>query len=228
MQYDSYSRIVLSQTKAIAKLLRQYADIEMAENPSFASIKLLSNEDIERALTNPQNSIPLAMHGLAEFIKARTELQDTRDELSFLLTEASTRELDEKIRQELAEVVKDLMQVEQTIHELYQKLFEFIDEQDQEWQKFRQNTLENIAAQLIANNIPLTDFEKSELHNAENWFSVIKRYRELSLPFPSFINIDRPNRVSYFQLKTYLAIHSSLNRRMLSSTENEIKKIWPK
>src|SRR5262249_24796224 len=116
-----------------------------------------------------------------------------------------------------SELVKELPNIDSKFNELNHQ-------QDSSWENFRKTLLEKIKQSLMEKDLSLTDLEIKELESLENMAEIIKRFKTQSLEIPSYIDIKNPNYQTYFELKTYLAIHAALSRRMLPHSPEDIEK----
>lgn len=248
--YSTYARAVLSYSESLAELIIKYS-IPPAETrrtgESAAKWKLLTLKQIHEALLNPQSSLHMAIQSYALQLKIYKEIFDTQADTREQATQIETalknlrekyaradanqqrefmkaiQELENRykmvasLQKNLAELVKELPNIDTQFNELNRH-------QDINWENFRKTLLEKIKQGLTEKDLSLTDLEINELESLENMAEIIKRFKTQSLEIPSFIDIQHPNYQTYFELKTYLAIHASLSRRMLPHSPEDIEK----
>ncbi len=249
--YSTYARVVLSNSESISSLIRKYslAPSETRQaSLGITQLALLTLKQIHEALLNPQNSIKPSIAAYAEVVKAHREIivaqQQAYGEL--LLIEENLKLLREKYDQadkhqqkeltkainKLEDLYKNLSTIQLNLAQLETELYNFesriatlTTECDQDWDTYRQKFLEEVASNIEKGDVPLTDLEKAELLTQDIWIELIRRFKDLGIEIPPYIEVNNPNFKTYFQLKTYLAIHASLSRRMLPHSAEDIKKI---
>lgn len=248
--YSTYARAILSELRALAKLIRKYSLASKKAGMSDSAIEgLLSIREIQEALFNPQNALKPNMSAYAAVIKAHRDVVNAQDQAA--LQRSMTQEAIRKMRDKLAAATMDLQKQEITaaLHKLEasfkaivtaqqqlgdiekqmdafeKKVADLAAKHDKEWETYRAHYLKNLVDELRDADIDLTDMEKKELQTQEAWPEILERFQVLNLAVPDFLHVDAPNFTTYFHLKAYLAVHASLNRRMLPATPVDIAKI---
>lgn len=248
-QLTTYARSILSDLPNLASLILKYSDRSSKRKPISGIGSLLTQSQIDRALENPQNSLVLAMNAQAftltmkhELMHARTQAEAQRRLINESLEKVKKREekaLDqsqkehlEELREELNELLKNIRSkisgisaLEKTIDPLTQNIENICIKQDQNWEQYRSKTLEKIAAGLELAGIALNEFEQKDLRNQESWTEILNRFKTSNLEVPKSIHIEKPNNLTYFQLKGFLAIHSAMARQMQLIKAEDILKI---
>jgi hypothetical protein len=249
--YTTYARVFLSNARYLAELIRRYASPipESRRTGDFAISKfsVLTQQEIDDALINPQSSLHEDIKTYANLLKVQRELlfaeQNIREHIAHI--EGGMKQLQQKItrvdraqQQQIDRILSLLIESNQTLTQiqakftaiskqlqtLLEKLTHYAEDHDKIWQDYRSNFLPQIVASLKESGMPLTELEENELLEADSMASVIKRFQTLSLTIPKSIPLEDPDFATYFELKTYLAMQASLNRRMISNPDEEIAK----
>ena len=247
--YSTYARTVLSNSASIASLIRKYSTAKGQELPEtnehLGKFSLLSMEQIEQALLNPQNSIKGKITLFAEIMKMYRYIIDLQQEShkQLLVIEAGIKDIRDKYtkadkanKEKLAEAVrkleveyrkiaklqKDLEEQETELGKFQQKLNDMTLKHDQEWDEYREKYLKILTEYLKEKGISLTELEQNEIKTQDVWTEVIKRFDIQEIKVPDYINITIPDYITYFELKAYLAMHASLGRRMLPNSSEDI------
>jgi molecular chaperone GrpE (heat shock protein) len=251
-QLTTYARSILSDLPKLASLILKYSDRSNKRKPISGIGSLLTQSQIDRALENPQNSMVLAMNAQAfnltmkhELMHARTQAEAQRRLINESLEKIKKREekaIDqsqkehlEGLKEELNELLKNIRSniggistLEKTIDPLTQTIENICSKQDQDWEQFRSKILEKLATKLEMAGVTLNEFEQKDLRNQETWTELLNRFKNSNLEVPKSIHIEKPNNLTYFQLKGFLAVHSAMARQMqLIKTEDILKILKP-
>lgn len=249
--YSTYARTVLSYSESLAFLIRKYslapAETRRVGEYAVAHWTLLTEMQIDEALLNPQNSIHLGikvygtqLKNFKKHLDMDLQIQEQMQLIEVALKDSRERyaKSDPQLQNEHLEIIqnleaeyKKLAAVKQEVNELLKELprsrtqlNEENYQKDEEWENFRKGILKKITQSLLEHGMPLTEHEKMTLELPESMTEVLKRFKVLHLEIPSYISIKEPDFYTYFELKTYLAIHASLGRRMLPHTAEDIQK----
>lgn len=246
--YSTYARAVISSLKSLANLIRKYS-MPHRDSPesSFPFANLLTLKQIEEALLNPQSTLKPSMAAFATLLKlhrdvistiaqaanqkkliqeAIKKLRDTASEAQEPQKEEiyeSLKNLEESFK-EVAATHQHLLTLEPQLDAFKNKITELTTEHDQTWEVYRMQNLNEIAQDLAAGGVELSETEQQELLTQETWPEILLRFQTLGLQIPTYLNLDKPNFTTYFKLKAYLAAHSSLSRRMLPHKPEDIIK----
>jgi len=111
--YSTYARAILSELRALAKLIRKYSLSSKKKSTADSAIAgLLSIREIEEALFNPQNAIKPNMSAYATVIKSHRDIVNAQDEVT--VQRSLTQEAIRKMRDKLATATMDLQKKEIT------------------------------------------------------------------------------------------------------------------
>ncbi len=251
--YSTYARTIISELTELAVLIRKYstaAKENVAEGVFFPNI--LSLEQIEEALLNPQNSIKPSLVAYATIIKSRRHihnlqlssrtqrdlLQEGIKKLQIKLDESTKEtekaEISEAITEmensykQLVTAYQELMRFGVKIIELERRVIALIKQYDQEWERYRSFYLQELVTQIERLGVSLSELEKQELLVDDTWAEIISRFTLANTEIPDALNLEQPKFTTYFKLKAYWAINASLSRRMLPSQPENILKLLKK
>lgn len=251
--YSTHARVVLSNSETLSNYIRKYsltpAEARAAAgSDDLSSLILLTSKQIDEAIHNPQNSLKVCIQSYVTIIATHRHIitvqhQAYQQQLAIEQGIQAIRERYPKVDpsqketlvqamktleqyyKEIAAMHKQLSEFENKLLSYEQQLSEMIEQIDIEWDDYRSKFLEELIQNLIASDIPLTELEQTELKTQDAWAAILKRFKDLSLPVPSYIKLDKPNFQTYFELKSFLAIHASLGRRMLPHSAEDIAKL---
>ncbi len=250
--YSTYARAILSDLKSLADLIRKYSLPSKEKTKSaFQFSSLLTLQQIEEALLNPQSTIKPTMVAFANLLKLHLEVleaieqsqkqrkatQDTIQALRDQFTEVADAEKEELLEsltaleeshKLISQTHAHLVALEPQIRGFKKQVVELTQVHDQAWEDYRRHHLSEIADDLAASGVELSEIEKKELLDQETWPEIIRRFQTLGLPIPAYLKLDKPNFTTYFKLKAYLTTHASLSRRMLPHKPDDIVKILKK
>jgi hypothetical protein len=248
VEYSTYSRTVLADLKSLSELIRKYSATQQTialKVPPGSPLKL---EQIQNSLLNPQNALKPSMAAFAtllkleqDIIKSQESIQTQREEMRESIREMREKHVmaqDEKEKTALMEASKEMETLLQKTGDIYQSLaraqsgldahYKKVDElalkHDKEWHEYRTFYLQQTLDDILATDIELTESEQKTLLHEDTWPQLILDFDSLNIEIPDYLNIDSPNFETYFRLKAYIAIHSSLSRRMLPHKAQDILK----
>lgn len=251
-EFLTYAQCVLSQLDSVARLVRKYSLTSAQKRKQFSEREgrtALNLRQIKDALANPQNPIEDSVHAFAFAIQLRRGVADELAQIEYQrikmtsmasqlrnkypeLTELSQKKLCAESIRDLEQTVRNLSihsrklsEIQARIKKIEDRIAELSTQFDIKWGEFRAEHLSALATQLEASNIPLSELEKQELADQETWPELLKRFETTGLSLPPKFDIEKTDMTTYFVLKTYLAVHASLGRRMLPNTIEEIKKL---
>lgn len=233
------TRILLTEWKALAKVIVAHSmaakdkpitsfadlenfDIENLENLTLATTDeiphILSEKQINTALQGPFGAaIKQKMAAYAIIARLRLELHLNKEEIfkGKRLTLPPEQQIPEKKLLKLS-----FSQIDETQTNLDQ----ITEQHDQEWQNFLQRWNEQLLAFLNKSTMPLTEREIKEFKDEDIATELLPRFSDVGLTLPKK-NYAHMSFSDYLQLKAQLTVQSSLSRRHLSHTNNDIEQV---
>lgn len=249
VQYATYSRAILSELKDLADLIRKYSNATKEKDNALSITPiLLSTEQINLALSNPQNAIKPGIVAHAILIKLHRDIIANLEQADIQrrLMRENIAKLRERLpgtaeiqKEELSESIaalenmqkktnalqKQLQEREKEVEKLRAELSKFTIDCDHDWDVYREFYLKALVIEIEQAEVPLTELEKAEILSQDSLPEVLHRFQTLNIDIPSQLNTEKLNFVTYFKLKGYLAIHASLSRRLLPTKPEDILKI---
>lgn len=253
-QYTTYSRSILSDFKKIVELLQKHSSsnrgLTVEFDPQVTALPIIPANLMNEALADPQNHfLQFIIRGFGAYAKAHKELYEQRKAASDLVAtinslqqqiKSRSNDVDEATQSRLKMTLESLAHHQKVLNALtvaisdqreqltskLKKLTEMAERQDKAWDAFRAEGVQTLLRRFNEISFDINENEKAMLNVPDNWAALLKRRQELNIQLPKSINIDQPSFSSYFQLKCYIAIHSSLSRRMLGNSTSEVQKIY--
>ncbi|MDF3054252.1 MAG: putative cytosolic protein [Gammaproteobacteria bacterium] len=249
VEYSSYSRTILADLKSLSKLIRKYSatqqDNTKTREATWAPLKL---EQIQNALLNPQNALKPSMVAFATLLKTEQEIIKTQERIQVQresiresiqgLKEQHVISKDTKEKEKLfesskkmenmlrktGEIYQGLVRFQETLKERYREIDALALKHDKEWHEYRTFYLRQTLNNLLVTDLDLSDMERQALLSEDTWPQILQDFQTLNIDIPEDLNVSAPNFETYFKLKAYLAVHSSLSRRMLPHKTADVLK----
>ena len=255
-QYTTYSRSILSDFKKIVELLQKHSSaqrgLDIQFDPNITALPIIPATLLNEALADPQNHfLQFIIRSFGGYAKAHKELFEQRQqavELQQTLTrlqqqfKAKSNDVEDGTRIRLENTLESLAHHQkalnnlsaniatnrQQLNEQLAKLAAMAERQDKAWEAFRAEGIDVLIQRFAEIQFDINENEIEMLKVPDNWAVLMNRLQEINIPMPESININEPSHSSYFQLKCYIAIHSSLSRRMLPNSSKEVQKVYVK
>ncbi len=253
-QYTTYSRSILSDFKKIVELLQKHSasnrGLTLEFDPHVAALPIIPASLLDEALADPQNHfLQFIIRGFGAYAKAHKELFEQRKQASDLVSQinalqqqikSKTADVDDTTQTRLKNTLDSLAHHQKVLNNLnttissqreqltsqLSKLSEIAERQDKAWDAFRLEGIQSLIQRFEEIRFDINENEIAMLKVPDNWAALLKRREELNIQLPQPIDVNQPSHSSYFQLKCFIAIHSSLSRRMLPNSPNEVRKIY--
>lgn len=249
VEYSTYSRNILADLRSLSKLIRKYS----ATQRDYAALTLdkplaLTLQQIRNALLNPQNALKPSMAAFATLIKIEQDIIKTQERIQTQretiresirsMREAhvmskDNREKDklsassksmEALLQRTGEIYQSLTRSQEDLQKYYQEIDQLALKHDEEWHEYRAFYLQQTLDELRSTDLELSEMEEKTLLEQDTWPQVLKDFETMQLAIPGDLNISSPNFETYFKLKAYLVVYSSLSRRMLPHNTQDVLK----
>lgn len=252
-KYSSYTRTILSEHQKFVQLVRKYSDPKAAIvrelDKDIKELNIITAKALADAITHPHAGfIAYTIGTLGEYLRAIRAIVEAKNDIieEKLYIEETVRRFQDNLGNleggefdKLTEVVGKLedqyvrlIEMDNKLDDNYERLTVVIDDvvsvisqQDSEWDSYRDAFHQKIISSLDELAFPLSEIEQNEILSQDSWESMLQRVRDLKIELPKDLDVSNPSYGTYFQLKVYLAMYSSLSRRMQPSTPEEIAQL---
>ncbi len=207
VELTTYSKVILSGWPAIFDIISKYTKVK---TPLIRTdLPLLSMEQLEEVFLDKQNlfiqhSIATRAKVLIAFITLTQQLQELEKQKNEAVSTLITLENYQKESPEddrLFEAVEDakacLDEIKVTeaalkkkhvlFENLNQQMDQLLQNQDHQWEQFRDTWSSNMIEALEKIGVQLTELEKTEIKRHKSTAELIQRMRELGLSLPKSI-----------------------------------------
>lgn len=239
--YSTYAQLFLSFRESVGELFSG-TGISKPSTDTLLGLKKISNSEIRQTLDDPHNQDVRAVMKLqAGNIELDRNIIQLKDELSAqkIFIDESLKSLNTLSKQKdlpptakttyknaaesLENQYKQLNAIESLLNQniktrgqLEQKIDQMGKEQKTERDNYRRDTLKEIAGEFdkmkLGGEKMLNEDEMNEFLRQDSWDDLVKRFQQLNVEWPKHIDKKAPSSSAYFELKSYLAIRSSLSR----------------
>ena len=216
---DTYARVMLSDWQTLMKFIQEHTkrlQQQLQSDPRQTNLNILSEQQIQEIMHGPYHHfVQQQIHAFALLNFANYSLKVDEDEAfkaAKMPQEITKKTIPAKMLQAISQ---------QDIDRIRTELERHFYEAEEQWETLRQESISNLNAQFLKNNLALSEDEKQTLAADEPISELLERFTERQLILPKHKS-KQYTFADYYFLKCIIVVHSALSRQQLPHTKKEI------